>query len=161
MMNKKRRDKLQNIILQVLKEMDLQEGKRGIPHTRWSVQEAVCKKYMEYFGMVGYDPERMSDNINDHPEWEDNPRFNDFFIVERSADVTGTPYVFLRNASSFSEAFFNALMHLARKGLVQVDMRYERNKVGCCGATDTKREDSVPEPHALKDIQKIGLVDDV
>jgi hypothetical protein len=52
-------------------------------------------------------------------------------------------------------------MHLARKGLVQVDMRYERNKVGCCGATDTKGEDSVLEPHGLKDIQKIGLVDDV
>ena len=160
-MNKKRLDKLQNIILQVLKEMDSQEDKRGISHTRWAVQEEVCKKYMEYFGMVGYDPERMSDNINDHPEWEDNPRFNDFFIVERSTDLKGTPYVFLRNASSFSEAFFNALMHLARKGLVQVDMRYERNKVGCCGATDTKRGDSVPEPHALKDIQKIGLVEDV
>ena len=48
-MNKKRRDKLQNIILPVLKEMDSQEGKRGIPHTRWSVQEEVCKKYMEFF----------------------------------------------------------------------------------------------------------------
>ena len=160
MVNKKKRDKLQNIILQVLKKMDAQGNKRGILHARWAVQEEVCKKYMEYFGMVGYDPERMSDNINDHPEWEDNPSFNDFFIVERSTDVRGTPYVFLRNASSFSEAFFDALMHLAGKRLVQVDMRYERNRVGCCGAIDTKRGDSVPEPHALKDIQKIGLAED-
>ena len=68
--------------------------------------------------------------------------------------------VFLGDASSFSEAFFDALMHLAGKGLVKVDMGYERNKVGCCGATDTKRGGSVPEPHALKDIQKIGLAED-
>jgi hypothetical protein len=156
--NKKRLDKLQNIILQVLKKMDSPESKGGIPHERWAVQDEVCKKYMEYFGMVGYDPERMSDNISDHPDWEDNPRFNDFFIVERSTDLRGTPYVFLRNAASFSEAFFHALIHLARKGLVKLDMRYERNKVGCCGAT-AKRDDSQPEPHALKDIQKIGLTE--
>lgn len=157
-MNKKGLDTLQNIIIQVLRKMDVPGNKRGIPHQRWAVQEEVCKKYMEYFGMVGYAAERMSDNISDHPEWEDNPRFNDFFTVERSTDVRGTPYMFLRNAAPFSEAFFHALMHLARKGWVKLDTRYERNKVGCCGAA-TKRDDSQPEPHALKDIQKIGLAE--
>jgi len=158
---KKRLDKLQKIILQVLKKMDARAHRRGTSHARWVVQEEVCKKYMEYFGMAGYDPEKMSDNINDHPEWEDNSRFKDFFTVERSTDVKGTPYVFLRNASSFSEAFFNAVMHLTGEGLVKVDVRYERNRVGCCGATDTQREDELPAPHALKDIQKIGLAEDV
>lgn len=159
MVKTKKRDKLQNIILQVLKKMDAQHNRRETLHPRWVVQEEVCRQYMEYFGMAGYDPERMSENINDHPEWEDNPRLKDFFIVERSTDIGGAPYVFLRNATVFSEAFFSALMHLAGKGLVKVDVEYERNKVGCCGATDTHREDSLPQPHALKDIQKIGLTE--
>ena len=161
MAHKKRLDKMKKIIIPVLKKMDAQANRRAIPHTRWVVQEEVCKKYMEYFGMAGYDPEKMSDTIHDHPEWEHNPRFNDFFTVECSTDVKGKPYVFLRNAPSFSEAFFNAVMHLAGEGLVKVDVRYERNRVGCCGATDTQREDDLPAPHAVKDIQKIGLAEDV
>ena len=161
MADKKRLDTLEKIILQALKKMDAQEKRSGVSHARWMVQEEVCKKYMEFFGMAGYDPEKMSDNIKDHPEWEDNPRFNDFFTVERGTDVEGTPYVFLRNASPFSEAFFNAVMHLAGERLAKVDVRYERNKVGCCGATTTQRAEELPAPRALKDIQKIGLAEDV
>lgn len=152
-----RGDALLKIILQVLKKMDGEMNKRGMPHPRWALQEEVCKKYMEFWGMAGYDPERMSENINDHPEWEDNPRFNDFFVVERSTDLEGAPYHFLRNAPSFSEAFFDALVHLAEKGLVTLDMHYERNKVGCCGVPDTKRAGVGSRPRALKDIQKIRL----
>ena len=160
MTDNKRRDELQTIIIRVLKEMDSQGGSRGIHHTRWEVQEEVCGKYMEYFGMTGYNPERMSENITDHPEWEDNPRFNDFFLVERSTDVAGTPNVFLRNAPLFSEVFFQALLHLARKGLVKLEMKYERNKVGCCGAADAKGDGTGVEPKVLQDIQKVGLMGD-
>ena len=53
MVHKKSLDKLENIIFQVLKKMDSQENRRGIPHARWAVQEEVCKRYMESFGMVG------------------------------------------------------------------------------------------------------------
>lgn len=42
-----------------------------------------------------------------------------------------------------------------------MDVHYERNKVGCCDATATQREDELPAPLAVKDIQKIGLAEDV
>ena len=160
-MSNKRFSKLQMIILQVLKEMDSKENERGILHMRWVVQGEVCKRYMEHFGIVGYDPEKMSDNIKDHPEWEDNPKWKYFFIVEHGTDLNGKPYVYLKDNYSFTEAFFSGIINLSRKGFVKIERTYQRNKAGCCGYSDTKHEDPPDEPRQLKDIQLIKLAEGV
>ena len=157
-MNAKNLNKLQKIILEVLQEMDAQAGTRKTLYGRWLVQEEVCKRYMEHFGMAGYVPEKMSDNILDHPEWENNPRFKDFFTVERGTDLQRKPYCYLKNASSFSSEFYRAIGGLFEKGLVTIDTLYERKKAGCCGYTETKNE-RVSLPKELSGIQKIGLTD--
>ena len=104
--------KLQKIIMETLRELDTQAGTKEVLHGRWLVQEEVCKRYMEYFGMAGYVPEKMSDNILNHPEWENNAKLNYFFSVERGTDLQGKPYCYLQNASSFSTAFFKAIVGL-------------------------------------------------
>ena len=98
--------KLQKIIIEVLEEMDAQGVIKEGLHGRWLVQEEVCKRYMEQFRMVGYVPEKMSDNIIDHPEWRNNPKLDYFFIIEHGTDLQGKPYRYLRNAPSFSASFF-------------------------------------------------------
>ena len=157
-MNDKNLSELQRIILEVLQEMDAQAGTRKALYGRWLVQEEVCKRYMEHFGMEGYVPEKMSDNILDHPEWEGNPRFKDFFTIERGTDLQGKPYCYLRNASSFSSAFYRAISGMFEEKLVTIDILYERKKAGCCGYTDNKNE-IVNLPKELSGIQKIGLTD--
>ena len=108
--------------------------------------------------MAGYDHEKMSDNILDHPEWENNPKFKYFFTVERGIDLQGKPYCYLKNASSFSSSFFGAITRMFEKGLVTIDTLYERKKAGCCGYTDNKNQ-TVTFPKVLSGIQKIGLTD--
>jgi len=56
-MGRKKISQLQKIIMDVLQEMDVQAGRKESLHGRWLVQEWVCKRYMEHFGMAGYDPE--------------------------------------------------------------------------------------------------------
>ena len=157
-MSAKNLSKLQKIILEVLQEMDVQAGTGKALYGRWLVQEEVCKRYMEHFGMEGYVPEKMSDNILDHPEWENNPKFKYFFTIERGTDLQGEPYCYLKNASSFSSAFFRAIGGMFAEGWVTIDTLYERKKAGCCGYTDSKKE-IVSLPKELSGIQKIGLTD--
>jgi hypothetical protein len=149
---------LKKIILEVLQEMDAQAGTSKALYGRWLVQEEVCKKYMEHFGMAGYESEKMSDNILDHPEWESNPRFKDFFTIERGTDLQGKSYCYLKNASLFSSAFYRAISGMFKEGLVTIDILYERKKAGCCGYTENKNE-IVNLPKELSGIQKIGLTD--
>ena len=155
-MYKKNLSKLQKIIIEVLKAMEDQTGKRQVLYGRWLVQEEVCKRYMEHFGMAGYVPEKMSDNILDHPEWENNPKIKYFFTVERGTDLQGKPYCYLKNASFFSLAFYKAIGEMFEEELVKIDTLYERKKAGCCGYTDNKSE-IVTFPKELSGIQKIGL----
>ena len=151
--------KLQKIIMDVLQEMDAQGGTNETLHGRWLVQEEACKRYMEHFGMAGYDPEKMSDNILDHPEWENNPKLKYFFTVERGTDLQGMPYCYLKNASSFSEAFFKAIVSLFEEGLITIDTLYQRKKAGCCGYTDARQNEAVQMPDELSGVQRIGLTD--
>ena len=151
--------KLQKIIVDVLQEMDAQGGTNEALHGRWLVQEEVCKRYMEHFGMAGYEPEKMSDNILDHPEWENNPKLKYFFTVERGTDLQGKAYCYLKNASSFSSAFFRAIASLFKEGLITIDTLYQRKKAGCCGYTDTSPNEAVHMPDELSGIQRIGLTD--
>ena len=156
-MGRKNLSKLQKIIMDVLQEMDAQAGTSETLHGRWLVQEEVCKRYMEHFGMAGYDPEKMSDNILDHPEWENNPKLKYFFTVERGTDLQGKPYCYLKNASSFSAAFFRAIVSLFKEGLITIDTLYQRKKAGCCGYTDASQNETVPMPDELSGVQRIGL----
>lgn len=151
--------KLQKIIIEVLQEMDAQAGKKAMLYGRWIVQEEVCKRYMEHFGMDGYVPEKMSDNILDHPEWENNPKLKYFFSIERGTDLQGKPYHYLRNASSFSAAFYRGITRMFEEGLVTIDAFYQRKTVGCCGYVDTGQKETVHAPSELKDIQRIGLTE--
>ena len=116
-MSNKKLSALEKIILQVLKEMDFKKGKKETPHMRWQVQEEVCKRYMDHFGMRGYEPERMSDNIKDHPEWENNPKLNYFFTVEHGIGLDGTPEVYLKDSDAFTKDFFSSIITLFRKEL--------------------------------------------
>jgi hypothetical protein len=158
-MSNEKLSELEKIILQVLKEMDFKKGRKGTSHMRWQMQEEVCKRYMDRFGMRGYEPERMSDNIKDHPEWEDNPKLNYFFMVEQGTGLDGTPYSYLNESPSFTEDVFSSIITLFRKGLVKIERTYQRNKVGCCGYVKTKQEDLVDEPRQLKDVQMVGLTE--
>jgi hypothetical protein len=158
-MVRKNLSKLQKIIMDVLREMDAQADTKETLHGRWLVQEEVCKRYMEHFGMAGYAPEKMSDNILDHPEWESNPKFKDFFTVERGTDLQGKPYCYLKNASSFSSAFFRAIVSLFKEGLLTIDTLYQRKKAGCCGYTDASQHETVRMPEKLSGVQRIGLTD--
>jgi len=145
--------------MDVLQEMDAQAGRKESLHGRWLVQEWVCKRYMEHFGMAGYDPEKMSDNILDHPEWENNPKLKCFFTIARGTDLQGRPYHYLQNASAFSSAFFKAIVSLFKEGLISIDTIYQRKKAGCCGYTDASQNEAVPMPDELSGVQKIGLTD--
>ena len=136
--------------------MDAEGGTRKTLYERWLIQEEVCKRYMEHFGMAGYVPEKMSDNILYHPEWENNANFKYFFTIGRGTDLHGKPYCYLKNAPSFSSAFFRAIAGLFEEGLVAIDTLYERKKAGCCGYTESKIE-IVSFPKQLSGIQKIGL----
>ena len=156
-MRRKNPGELQKITIEVLQEMDIQTGTNGALHGRWLVQEEVCKKYMEHFGMTGYDPEKMSDNILDHPEWENNSKLKYFFTVERGTDLQGKAYSYLKNASSFSSAFFRAIASLFKEGLVTIDTLYQRKKAGCCGYTDASQNEVVHLPDELSGIQRVGL----
>ena len=149
--------KLQKIIMDVLQEMDARGGTNGALHGRWIVQEEACKRSMEHFGMAGYDPEKMSDNILDHPEWENNPKLKYFFTVERGTDLQGKPYCYLNNASSFSSAFFREISSLFQEGLITIDTLYQRKKAGCCGYTDARQKEAVQMPDELSGVQRIGL----
>ena len=157
-MHKKTLSTLQKIIMKVLQEMNAQGEKEETLYGRSLVQEEVCRRYMEHCGMAGYVPEKMSDNILDHPEWESNPKFQYFFIVERGTDLQGKPYCYLKNASSFGAAFFKAISRLFEEGLVTIDTLFERKKAGCCGYTETKNQ-TVSLPKELSGIQRIGLTD--
>lgn len=149
---------LQKIIITVLQEMNAQAGTRKTLYGRWLIQEEACKRYMEHFGMAGYIPEKMSDNILDHPEWENNAKFKYFFTIERGTDLRGKPYCYLKNTPSFSSEFFRAISGMFREGLLTIDTIYERKKAGCCGYTESKNE-IVSLPKQLSGIQKIGLTD--
>lgn len=155
-MSAKNLSELQKIIITVLHAMDDKAGSKEGLYGRWLVQEEVCKRYMQHFGMAGYAPEKMSDNILDHPEWESNPKFKYFFTIERGTDLQGKPYGYLNNAPSFRSAFFRAIAGLFEEGLVAIDTLYERKKAGCCGYTESKIE-IVSFPKQLSGIQKIGL----
>ena len=155
-MSAKNLSELQRIIITVLQVMDDKAGSREALYGRWLVQEEVCKRYMEHFGMAGYVPEKMSDNILDHPEWKNNPKFTYFFTVEGGTDLRGKPYCYLKNAPSFSSAFFRAIAGMYEEGLVTIDTLYERKKAGCCGYTESKNA-IVSLPRQLSGIQKIGL----
>ena len=157
MMRRKSFSKLQKILLTVLQEMDVQGGTGETLHGRWLVQEEVCKKYMEHFGMAGYDPEKMSDNILDHPEWVNNPTLKYFFIVERGTDLQGKPYCYLKNASSYSGAFFKAIVSLFEEGLITIDTVYQRKKTGCWGYRDSRQSEPLSVPEELSSIQRVGL----
>lgn len=156
-MGRKKLIKLQKIITEVLESLDAQVGTSETLHGRWLVQEEVCKRYMEHFGMAGYDPEKMSDNILDNPAWENNPKFKDFFTVERGTDLQGKPYCYLKNASSFSSAFFRAIVSLFKEGLLTIDTLYQRKKAGCCGYTDASQNKAVRMPDELSGVQRVGL----
>ena len=158
-MARKNLSKLQKIIMDVLQEMDAQADKKETLQGRWLVQEEVCKRYMKHFGMEGYDPEKMSDNILDHPEWENNPKLNYFFTVEQGTDLEGKPYCYLNNASSFSSAFFRAIVSLFEEGLITIDTLFQRKKAGCCGYTDARHNKAVQMPDELSGVQRIGLTD--
>ena len=151
--------KLQKIIVEVLKAMEVEAGNKKMLYGRWLVQEEVCKRYMKHFGMEGYVSEKMSDNIIDHPEWINNPKLNYFFIVEQGTDLQGKPYRYLKNASSFSTAFFKGIIALFKVGLVTIDTLYQRKKAGCCGYVDSGQKETVHAPSELKDIQRIGLTE--
>lgn len=156
-MGRKKLIKLQKIITEVLESLDAQVGTSEILHGRWLVQEEVCKRYMEHFGMAGYDPEKMSDNILDHPEWENNPKFKYFFTVERGTNLQGKSYCYLKNASSFSASFFRAIVSLFEEELITIDTLYQRKKAGCCGYTDASQHETVHMPGELSGVQRIGL----
>ena len=158
-MRTKKLSKLQKIIMDVLHEMDAQADKNETFHGRWLVQEEACKRYMEYFGMAGYDPEKMSDNILDHPEWENNPKLKDFFTIQRGTNLQGKPYCYLNNAPAFSEAFFGAIVSLFEGGLVTIDTLFQRKKAGCCGYSDTRQNETVAVPDELSSVQRIGLTE--
>ena len=81
-----------------------------------------------------------------------------FFFIERGTDLQGKPYCYLKNAPSFSSAFFSAITGMFEAGLVTIDTPYERKKAGCCGYTESKDE-IVSLPKQLSGIQKIGLTD--
>ncbi len=130
-------------------------------HARWLVQDEVCKRYMEHFEMVGYEPDKMSDTIKDHPEWEDNPKLHYFFVIEHWIDRKGKPCIYFRDGKPFNKGFFNSTIDLLRKGLVKIGRTYQRDKAVCCGYADTKHEDPVGKPQQLKDIQMIGVTEKV
>ena len=157
-MSAKNLSQLQKIIIIVLQEMETQAGTRQTLYGRGVVQEEVCKRYMDHFGMAGYVPEKMSDNILDHPEWANNAKFKYFFTIERGTDLRGKPYCYLKNAPFFSLAFFRAIAGMFEAGLVTIDTLYERKKAGCCGYTESKNE-ILSLPEQLSGIQKIGLTD--
>jgi len=158
-MAKERMSKLQQTIIQSLNELNEKE-KDGL-HERWTVKENVQVKYMKSLGMKGYDTEKsFGENLKKNPKWQKNPKLKYFFVVRGKF-----PYCFDKRkkyfqwdyGNSFSVAFFNSVMNLVKKELVEIEKYKKQLMKREYPAYRRSRKVPDGEPIEMKEIALIKL----